>query len=282
MLIRAYGLDSQAVAGIASFRTSLLPLAAILWTLAACAAQPIGEADDRAGQAQDPGAAAALACDRTLAFQVGGADVWKIPGKQAFFFSAGMAIDADGAPDAYHPENIGKDHLGNAGRPGNWWALVTDTGEPSGTPLIQQAGDPNPGFYISATALQDHTRPTRDPKRYVNSNTIPYLVLPSNQREGARLGDLGFTVNRVNGKSSPAIFADLGPKNKLGEGSIALAERLGIPANPRHGGASRGIVYVVFPGSGNGKPKTFQEIEGESRTLFDAWGGMRQLDACLR
>lgn len=298
MLIRNCSTGYRATARIAPFRMSLLPLMAIFWALAACAAQPIGEtstgagpgavptitprADETPGETHDPGTPEALACNKTRAFQVGGTDVWKIPEKQAFFFSAGMAIDADGAPDAYHPENIGKDHLGNAGRPGNWWALVTDTGDPSGTPLIQQAGDPSPGFYISATALEDRTKPTRDPKRYVDSNTIPYLVLPSNQRGGARLGDLGFAVNRANGKSSPAIFADLGPRNKLGEGSIKLAERLGVPANPRHGGASRGIVYVVFPGSGNGKPKTLQEIDDEGKTLFEAWGGMRRLDACLR
>ena len=47
----------------------------------------------------------------------------------AFFYEAGMMIDADGAPEAYNPDNkSGLDYLGNAGTPGNWWALVTDTG----------------------------------------------------------------------------------------------------------------------------------------------------------
>lgn len=222
-----------------------------------------------------------LGCNKARLFEVGGTSVWHIPDKQAFFFSGGMTIDADGAPDAYHPDNIGTDHLGNAGRSGNWWALVTDNGEPSGNPLVQQAGDQKPGFYISATALEDRSRPTRDPRRYVDSNAIPYLVLPSNNRGGARLGDFGWAINRANGKSSPAIFADLGPRNKIGEGSIALAEELGLPSSPRRGGASSGIVYVVFPGSGNGKPRSLDEIEREATTLFQAWGGMPQLDLCL-
>jgi hypothetical protein len=45
----------------------------------------------------------------------------------AFFYEAGLNIDADGAPHGYHPDGrSGLDYLGNAGRPGNWWALVTD------------------------------------------------------------------------------------------------------------------------------------------------------------
>jgi len=67
----------------------------------------------------------------------------------------------------------------------------------------------------------------------------------------------------------------------LGEGSIALAERLGVPSNPRRGGTGSGLVYVVFPDSGNGKPRSVTEIENSGRSLFDAWGGTAQLEACL-
>jgi hypothetical protein len=35
-----------------------------------------------------------------------------------FFYKAGLNIDADGSPHAYHPDGTsGLDHLGNAGRP---------------------------------------------------------------------------------------------------------------------------------------------------------------------
>src|ERR1041385_3104569 len=76
-----------------------------------------------------------------------------------FFYESGLMIDADGAYRAYHPDDKpGLDNLGNAGRPGNWWALVTDNGEPSGNPIIQGASDPAPGFYISTTSLEDPTK----------------------------------------------------------------------------------------------------------------------------
>jgi len=287
-----------AASGIAPLVKSGCLFVVMIWSLSACAtqesaspaavpptstmAQPVtAEADTAPVPTNHRPVAAAPECIKKRLFQVGRISAWQIQDRQAFFFLAGMTIAADGAPDAYHPTDIGTDALGNAGRPGNWWALVTDNGEPSGKPLVQKADDPKPGFYISATALEDRTRPTSDPRRFVDSNTIPYLVLPSNNQGGARLGDFGVVINRANGRSSPAIFADLGPKNHLGEGSIALAERLGIPSNPRRGGVSKNIVYVVFPGSGNGKPRTLAEIEREGAARFAAWGGQPQLDACL-
>jgi Glycosyl hydrolases family 18 len=89
------------------------------------------------------------------AFEKGKYTVWKLTDKPGFFFQAGMAIDADGAPNAYHPQNKGIDGLEHAGEPGNWWALVTDTGKPTGNPVIQKANDPYPGYYISSTVMPE-------------------------------------------------------------------------------------------------------------------------------
>ena len=50
--------------------------------------------------------------------------IWQLPDKSAFFFSSGMTIDADGAPNAYNPENTGLDDLANAGTPGHWDGIV--------------------------------------------------------------------------------------------------------------------------------------------------------------
>jgi hypothetical protein len=222
-----------------------------------------------------------LTCEKEVFFQVGDITVWRLPDRATFFFEAGMAIDADGAPDAYHPDDIGKDYLANAGYPGNWWALVTDNGRPDGNPIVQGPDDPAPGYYVSMTALEDRTKAVSDPHRYVNANEIPFLVLPFDQRGGARLGDFGVVVNRANGPLAYAIFADLGPRDHIGEGSIALAEALGINADPRRGGAAGGVVYVVFPNSGNVRPRSMAEIDRESERLFEAWGGTAQLEACF-
>ena len=35
------------------------------------------------------------------------APIWQLPQSQAFFFVAGMAIDADGAPNAYNAQGTG-------------------------------------------------------------------------------------------------------------------------------------------------------------------------------
>ncbi len=72
----------------------------------------------------------------------------------AFFYESGLMIGADGTYHAYHPDGSSAlDYLGNAGQPGNWWALVTDNGQPSGTPLVQTDANPAPGFYISTNIV---------------------------------------------------------------------------------------------------------------------------------
>ena len=220
-----------------------------------------------------------LTCDKTMLFQVGHIVVWALRDSGAFFFQAGMTIDADGAPDAYHPDDIGKDYLANGGQPGNWWALVTDE---DGEPVVQGPHDPEPGYYVSNTELEDTTRPVTDPQRYVDSNEIPFVVLPFDQRGGAQLGDFAVVVNRANGARSYAIFADLGPSNYLGEGSIALAEALGVAPSLKHGGTDGGLVYVVFPNSGSGRPRSTADTNSISEKLFETWGGMDRIEACFR
>ena len=202
--------------------------------------------------------------------------IWQLPGSQAFFFVSGMTIDADGAPNAYHPDNIGLDDLANAGSPEHWDGIMTDR---DGVPLIQGPDDPYPGYYVSCTSLSDRTKPFNDPTRYVDASKIPYIVLPRNVAEqgGARLGDFAVVVNMSNGKSSYAIFADVGT---FGEGSVALAENLGIASDARRGGRPRGVLYLVFPGSGNGQPRPVEEIQSEAEKLLQDWGGLARLNSC--
>lgn len=220
-----------------------------------------------------------LTCSKEEFFTVGETKIWEIEGTEGFFFEAGMHIDADGAPDAYHPENKGTDYLANAGKPGNWWALAKDN---DGNPFIQGPDDPNPGYYVSTTTLEDMTKEVRDPQRYINSNEIPYLVLPLGNPSGAKPGDFGVVINKTNGKICYAIFADKGPRNEIGEGSIALAKALELPFNPKRGGTDKKIIwYLVFPNSGNGKPRPLSEINSKGERLFEAWGGLKQLETCF-
>jgi hypothetical protein len=207
--------------------------------------------------------------------QVPKAPIWQLPNK-VFFFTAGMTIDADGAPNAYHPDDTGIDELANAGRPGHWNGIVTDRHD---NPLIQREADPFPGYYISCTSLTDRTKEFADPNRYVDARKVPYVALPEKIAEnaGAQLGDFAFVVNLRNGKSSFAIYADIGT---LGEGSVALAEKLEISPNARHGGESDGILYVFFPGSGNRQPRTIDEIQSEGERLLSDSGAIETLFSC--
>lgn len=191
-------------------------------------------------------------------------------------FKAGMTIDADGAPTAYglDPDQT-LDDLPNAGRPCNWWGVVTDTGKADGTPVA------NGRFLVSTTALEDPAKDRKDQGRYVDSSQVPYIVLPPSvaASTGAKLGDMVMVYNQRNGKSSPAIYADVGPGNHLGEGSVALANALGINSDARKGGVDGGLVYVVFPGSGNRRPRSLDDINAISAMLFAKGGGVARVQA---
>lgn len=181
----------------------------------------------------------------------------------ALVWTAGLAIDADGSPHAYHPDGrSGLDYLANAGNPGRWWGVVCD----GGVPVEQGLLDPAPGFLVSPTSLCDRTRHLHDPLRYVDSERIPYLAVPRVLLQlGLHLGDVAQV--EYQGRSSPAIVADVGPADHLGEGSIALAEALGIPSSPRHGGCSSGVAVRVWRRSARGWPREWREVETQVEAL---------------
>jgi len=182
---------------------------------------------------------------------VGDKEVYDAKSNNVLIFTSGLAIDADGSPHAYHPNNeTALDYLANAGRTGNWWALVTDNNKKDGNPLIQSNKDPAPGYYISTTSLQDNTKKTDDPDRYVNSESLCYIALPANLSTDFAIGDIACVINKRSNKKCFAIFADIGPSNKIGEGSIFLAQQLGINSSPKKGGAVSDIVYILIKNSG--------------------------------
>jgi hypothetical protein len=200
----------------------------------------------------------------------------------SFFYESGLMIDADGAYHAYHPDGKpGLDYLANAGHPGDWWALVTDNGQPNGRPVIQTAADPAPGFYISTTSLEDPNCDRKDPRRYVNSEAVNFIVLPGRLGLGAKLGDFAVVIRPATGVYDYAVYADVGPANKIGEGSIALAAAMGVPSSPKSGGVAHGIVYIVFPGSAQNWPLSQPEIDQYGAQLFSKWGGIDKAKDCF-
>jgi len=185
-------------------------------------------------------------------------------------FSSGATLDGDGAngqfggdpcyaPSSYSGGTL--DVIGNAGGPGNWYGVVTDTGEETGKPIVQGAEDPCPGAFVSATSLHlrdlsGNSLPHSSPFKYVDSATVPFIVVPPmiiHGVAGVVLGCRAIVTNTKNGKSVEAVVADGGPSNHLGEISVACAKAIGVPtggAHPANGGGANSpdIRYQLFPG----------------------------------
>lgn len=123
--------------------------------------------------------------------------------------------------------------------------------------------------------------------KYLDSENVPYFVLPQDFAisQGLVLGDIAAVIYR--GQVAFAIYGDTGPANKLGEGSIKLAELLGhAPWQQWNNGESlstngsintREVFYLVFPKS---KPDTLtpeticETIEQTGAQWFKAIGGI--------
>lgn len=205
------------------------------------------------------------------------------------------AADADGAPNAYHPDDLGKrprdphvglDALANAGYPGtSWWrsVLVPDPDDPS--VAYRQRSGPTAGFFVAMTSLRRPGGSKYDPATYVDSTRVPFVVVPTGFERlpnVARQGDVGFATDLGNGRTVALIVADAGGGSdaKLGEASLALYTALGYPnVNPRTGRGlpSSTIQYILFPGSRRSGaavwPRTNQDIaEQVSRLLAETPG----------
>ena len=90
----------------------------------------------------------------------------------------------------------------------------------------------------------------------IDANSVPYIVLPLptgwSQQFGVSMGDYAAVIFRD--RLCFAVFADLGPKNRIGEGSLALlralgAERLRPDGTVINAGMGPGVITIVFPGS---------------------------------
>lgn len=214
-----------------------------------------------------------------------GAEVYKVGGGSAYTYKTRhVALDADGSPRAYHPGDTGIDALANAGYPHKGWrsVLVVDPANPS-KPYVQPSGA-TAGYFVSKTSLvdPDPTLPATDPRKYVDSEAVPYVVFPGAfyalHGTGA-YGDLVMVRTLGGAHETAAIIADGGPfKAPLGEMSLKLATALGgTNPNPRNGrGAPSGeFQYVVFPGS-RASPawrRSLTDIESGAAALLAGIGG---------
>jgi hypothetical protein len=145
-----------------------------------------------------------------------------------------MAIDVDGAPNAYGPP--GKPALDfelNAHRgaisSGEIVGYLTKNND-GRTPEIQGPSDPFPGYFISTTGFEDAANLNRlDPRKYVDASKINYVVLGRFAKQNdAKLGDYVAVHSMRTGNSVFGIIGDSGNSSGA-EGSLALLQALGYP-----------------------------------------------------
>jgi Papain-like cysteine protease AvrRpt2 len=219
------------------------------------------------------------------------------------FYKGHFQVDADGAPNAYHPKNIDAalDYLGNAGHDAgkvqkkvynkttkkwegaidpdtkepimkeisrDWYGVVTDTGKRSGKPIVNSAT----GYHVSPTSLKyDDVTDRTDPAMYVNSAEIPYIAPSSVVYHGFPMwyGDFGLIYDTVTKKQTFAIVADGAPAHGRGEGSIKAYDNLGLyPEGHAKNAKGVGIgssrfLYVIFAHTVPGK-------DGHTKRLSNA------------
>ena len=166
---------------------------------------------------------------------------------------------------------------------------------------------PVDGFLVSATTLhKPNIQDVCDITNYVDALEVPAIVLPRNPRNGssgfsvrsAKMGDL--VVVMTPGSTTPvyAVVGDLGPVNRLGEGTVALAAKLlGKTTPPQNYDEIRGrgrfagrgwtvsrALVLVFPATRNTLEPfmTTARIDEAARRKFEDWGGVTRLTACAR
>lgn len=176
-------------------------------------------------------------------------------------FVADADIDADGANGqfgarpAYKADNSGSEALANGGMKidaagkvvfaAAWGKDIVPS--VNGAPLVLPSG-----IIPSRTSYRFKGFGDGDPRAYVDAETVPYMVISPLIRNGAAgvvLGCRARLTNLTNGRQTAAVVADIGPRSKIGELSIAAARALGVPSDPRTGGASQKIIrYELWPG----------------------------------
>lgn len=213
--------------------------------------------------------------------------VSQVAGSSGFHFLAKLAIDADGAPKAYHPDDRVPNE--NGAKAYDWLANV-NVDDLKGVQGQGGAQGPAPGFLISATALSNAAFPENDTRHWVDASMIPYVVLtgssfPLSQGMRLKTGCLVFVVDTRTGGTSGAIYGDVG--RAVGEGSIALALRLGLrPFHPNcspkvTGFDGKRFFNIVFPGVHLAPPWDVSELQSKADALFQTWGGERMLHAVI-
>lgn len=175
------------------------------------------------------------------------------------FFTADGDIDADGAngqnggPAAYKADNSGTEFLANGGMAIRDGRVIC--AKPFARDIVILGPDNEPkvfagGIIASLTWYRHPGKAANDPAAYVDAETVPYIVVPPLIIQATAGVVRGCKARVTRGdKSVDCVVADKGPRNKIGELSIAAARAIGVPSSPRTGGTERPeLLYELWPG----------------------------------
>jgi hypothetical protein len=175
------------------------------------------------------------------------------------FFTADGDIDADGAngqnggPAAYKADNSGTEDLANGGMAISHGKVICKHSWARDIVLLGPDNEPKifEGNIIASTTWYRHMdKAANDPAAYVDAETVPYIVVPSLIIQGTAGVVRGCKARVTFGERSvDCVVADRGPKNKIGELSIAAARAIGLRSSPRNGGTEKPeLLYELWPG----------------------------------
>ena len=109
----------------------------------------------------------------------------------------------------------------------------------------------------------------------LDANTVPFVVVPlpghgfDYGAHDLALGNAAYVI--FNGKLVAGVFGDEGPPDIIGEASFAMAQALGIDADPVSGGADAGATFIVFAGDARVDPiEDHDEAERVAKTHGEA------------
>lgn len=156
--------------------------------------------------------------------------------------------------------------------------------------MARDASGQETPYFVSTTSLVDGSFDVTDPRRYLDSRTIPHFVLPGGengkfaQRYSIKLGDVALRLH--GGRGVFAVFGDGGPAGKLGAASPAAINRLlGKPDSMTSiPGALSEVTTLVLPGT-RGRfsempPRSARLIAEVGRQALQAAGGLSAYAAC--
>jgi len=85
--------------------------------------------------------------------------------------------------------------------------------------------------------------------KYLDAYKVNYIVIPSDYKGKAKLGDFGVIIDNKTKKVVFAVVGDVGPKGKYNEVSVAAARNLGYSNASWNNGPEGDFTTIIFPGT---------------------------------